>query len=292
LNERIAAGFLPANELSVEQARDQAIRMSKLNGAGDPVARVEDRTIFANDVNIPIRVYTPAGSGPFPVLVYFHGGGWVVGNLETSDAHCRALANASRCELISVNYRHAPEDKFPSAANDAYAATQYIADHPAEFNGDGRNVAVAGVSAGANLAAVVALMARDRGAPRLVFQLLQVPVVSANFETASYRANAEGYGLTRAAMIYYWNLYLANASDAQNPYASPARADSLRGLAPALVITAEFDPLQDEGIDYASRLKQADVPTTHIHRAGMVHGFLGTDIVEIASAEILKAFHE
>lgn len=292
LDERIAAGSRPVNELTVEQARDQAIKMSALLGPGQSVAHVQESSIRIDDIEIPIRVYVPSGSGPFPVLVYFHGGGWVVGNLDTSDVQCRALTNAAGCLVISVNYRHAPEHKFPAAANDAYAATRYIASHAAEFNGDARRIAVGGASAGGNLAAVVALMARDQDGPRVAFQLLMVPVIYHNFESASYRENAESYGLTREGMIYYWNHYLTDGKDGRNPYASPIRAERMSGLPPALVITAEFDPLRDEGIAYAARLKEAGVKVTHIHRPGMIHGFLGAEINETIAGEMRRVFRE
>lgn len=292
LDERIAAGSRPVNELTVGQARDQAIKMSALLGPGQSVAHVQESSIRIDDIEIPIRVYVPSGSGPFPVLVYFHGGGWVVGNLDTSDVQCRALTNAAGCLVISVNYRHAPEHKFPAAANDAYAATRYIASHAAEFNGDARRIAVGGASAGGNLVAVVALMARDQDGPRLAFQLLMVPVIDHNFEGASYRENAEGYGLTREGMIYYWNHYLTDEKDGRNPYASPIRAERMSGLPPVLVITAEFDPLRDEGIAYAARLKEAGVKVTHIHRAGMIHGFLGAEINEMIAGEMRRVFRE
>lgn len=292
LDERIAAGSRPVNELTVEQARDQAIKMSALLGPGQSVAHVQESSIRIDDIEIPIRVYVPSGSGPFPVLVYFHGGGWVVGNLDTSDVQCRALTNAAGCLVISVNYRHAPEHKFPAAANDAYAATRYIASHAAEFNGDARRIAVGGSSAGGNLGAVVALMARDQDGPRLAFQLLMVPVIDHNFDSASYRENAEGYGLTREGMLYYWTHYLLDGKDGKNPYASPIRAEQLTGLPPALVITAEFDPLRDEGIAYAARLKEAGVKVTHIHRAGMIHGFLGAEINEMIAGEMRRVFRE
>jgi acetyl esterase len=285
LAQREAMGVRPANELSVEAAREQTIRVALAMGAGEPVARVEDRRIPGPGGDIPVRLYEPAGQRPFPVLVFFHGGGWVVGNLETMDLFCRLITNAAGCLVASVNYRHAPEHPFPAAAEDAYAATRWIAGHAAALGGDAARLAVGGTSAGGNLAAVVAQMARDRGTPSLAFQLLMVPVTDCDFATASYRENAEGYGLTADAMRWYWQHYAAREEDRRRPYASPLRAPSLRGLPPAFVATAEYDPLRDEGQAYAARLRADGVPTVQKRYDGMVHGFLGPQ----ANAEIAEA---
>ena len=288
LDQRAAMGVKSANELSVEAARAQAVRVALTAGPGERVAHVEDRSVPGPHGPIPIRIYRPDGTGPFPVLVYFHGGGWVVGNLETADVFCRAMATSAGCVVVSVNYRHAPEHKFPIAADDAFAATQWVGTHAATFRGDAARLIVSGTSAGGNLAAVVGLMARDRGGPALMSQLLIVPVIDYNFETPSYRKNAEGYGLTAEAMRWYWKHYLRGDDDGRHPYASPLRAQSLRGLPPALVVTAEFDPLHDEGEAYATRLRAEGVPTTLWRREGMIHGFLGPQ----ANAEIARAVRE
>ncbi len=285
LEQRETLGVKPVTELSVEAAREQAVRVVLAMGAGEPVAHVEDREIPGPNGDIPIRIYAPQGQPPFPVLVYFHGGGWVVGNLETADPFCRMIANAAGCLVVSVNYRHAPEYRFPLPAEDAYAATLWTSSHAATFNGDAARVAVGGHSAGGNLAAVVALMAGDRGAPSLVYQLLMVPVIDHNFERASYRENAEGYGLTADAMRWFWNHYVREKADGDHPYASPVRAPSLRGLPPAFVATAELDPLRDEGEAYAARLKAGATPTVQKRYEGMVHGFLGPQ----ANADMAEA---
>jgi acetyl esterase len=276
--EQIAALGLPPNHLvSPSQAR---INMkSRPRAAGPEVARVEDRLIPGPGVDIPVRIYTPTGSGPFPILVWFHGGGWVVGDLDAADPTARHLAVGAMCLVISVEYRLAPETKFPGAANDSYAATVWAAQHAARFNGDPARIAVGGDSAGGNLAAAVALMARDRRGPSLAFQLLVYPVTSPDFDTASYRQNAEGYGLTRDAMRWYWDHYLQRPEDASNPYAAPLVAENLQGLPPALVITAECDPLRDEGEAFAKRLQAAGVPTTYSLYDGMMHGFFGMTAV-------------
>jgi acetyl esterase len=269
-----ALGAPPFEEMTVEQAREAILGMRELAGPPEEVAKVEDRTIPGpSGVQIPFRIYTPSGQGPLPVLAYFHGGGWVIGNLETVDAPCRALANGAGCVVVSVDYRLAPEHTFPAAAEDCYAATRWVAEHAAELGGDPRRIAVGGDSAGGNLAAVVSLMARDRGGPALVFQLLVYPVTDYSYDTPSYQENAEGYLLTRGAMVWFWDHYLSGGQDGRHPHASPLRAESLANLPPALVITAEYDPLRDEGEAYAKRLEQAGVPVTLTRYPGMIHGF-------------------
>jgi acetyl esterase len=294
-----AAGVPPLSTVSPEEAR-RLTKARRLAQSPQPVARVEDRTIPGPAGGIPVRVYTPEGTGPFPVLVYFHGGGWVVCDLDTHDPVCRALTNGARCVVVSVDYRLAPEHKFPAAADDAYAATCWAAEHAAEIGGDPARVAVGGDSAGGNLAAVTALRARDLGAPHLLYQLLIYPVIDSDFETPSYRENAEGYFLTRDSMIWFWNHYLRTEADARDPYAAPLRAPDLTGLPPALIITAEFDPLRDEGEAYGRRLREAGVPVTLTRYDGMIHGFFnmgeflpqGKEAVAKAAAALRAAFKE
>jgi acetyl esterase len=288
MKQREAWGVRPTTELSVEEAREQTLRVAKLMGAGEPVAKTEDHTMAGPHGDIPLRIYTPQGSGPFPVLVFYHGGGWVVGNLDSADMFCRLMTNAAGCVVVSVNYHHAPEHKFPMAADDAYAGAVWAAQNAATFNGDATRLAVSGSSAGGNLAAVVAQMARDTGTPAITFQLLIVPVCAYNFDTNSYRVNADGYGLTTDAMKWYWRHYLRDEADGANPYASPLRAKSLKGLPPAFVATAEFDPLCDEGNAYAARLKTDGVPTQHRCYEGMIHGFLGAQ----ANADMVAALRQ
>ena len=285
LDDRAAMGVRPVQELSVEQARAQTIRIAQAAGPGEPVARAEDLTIPGPLGAIPIRLYTPQHKSDLPVLVFFQGGGWVVGNLDTADQFCRMIANAAGCIVVSVNYRHAPEHKFPAAMEDAYAGTRWASQDARTFGGDPARLAVGGTSAGGNLAAVVALAARDRGAPPLCYQLLIVPVIDHNFDTPSYRDNAEGYGLAADGMRWYWRHYLSSDADGRHPYASPLRAPSLGGLPPAFVATAEFDPLRDEGEAYAARLRHEGVMTTHKRYGGMVHGFLGPE----ANADMAQA---
>jgi acetyl esterase len=241
----------------------------------EPVHEVEDRSVPGPAGEIPVRVYRPEGPGPFPALVFFHGGGFVLCSLDTHDGQCRALANRAGCIVISVDYRLAPEHPFPAAPEDCYAATQWVAANAAEIDADPARIAVGGDSAGGNLAAAVSLMARDRSGPALRFQLLVYPVTNHDFGTLSYRENAEGYFLTTNTMKWFWGHYLADVADGANPYASPLRAEDLSGLPPGLCITAGYDPLRDEGEAYAARLRAASVPCVSERFPGMFHGFFG-----------------
>lgn len=290
LEQRAAAGEQPLETLTVEAAREQSLRLSQLLGPGEEVAHVEDRVIAGPGGDIPLRIYTPTGQGPLAILVYFHGGGWVIGSIETVDTTCRALANGVPCLVVSVDYRRAPEHKFPAAVEDAYWAAKWVAAEASSFKGDAGRLAVGGVSAGGNLAAVVARLARDRGTPRLIYQLLAVPVTNFDFDTPSYQANASGYGLTRSGMQWFWNHYLSTAVDGQQPDASPLRAPDLRGLPPAFVMTTEYDPLRDEGDAYAERLRAAGVPVAHKCYMGMVHVFLGPEATPDMSRHLRRAF--
>lgn len=273
IDQFAALGLQPRHLLTPAEARQQFEMRAALAPPGEPVTRVEDRTIAGPGGDIPIRIYAPAGDEPLPVVVFFHGGGWVIGNIASHDATVRSLTNASGCMFVSVDYRLAPETKFPGPAEDCYVATTWVEEHAAAIGADRRRIAVAGDSAGGNLAAAVALMARDRGGPALAYQLLIYPVTDHSFETASYRDNAEGYLLSRKDMEWFWQHYLAGAADGANPYASPLRAVDLAGLPPASVITAEFDPLRDEGEAFAERLRAAGVATESRRYDGMIHGF-------------------
>lgn len=295
--EQIAAlGFPPAHTVSPEQARIN--NRARPRAAGPEVARMDNRSIPGPGPDIPVRIYTPAGGGPFPTLMWFHGGGWVVGDLDSADPTARHLCVGAGCVVVSVDYRLAPETQFPGAADDCYAATQWAAQHAAQINGDPQRIAVGGDSAGGNLAAAVSLMARDRHGPALAFQLLVYPVTHCNYTTGSYQRYAEGYHLSRDGMRWYWDHYLPTPADANNPYAAPLVANDLSGLPPALVITAECDPLCDEGAAYAQRLQEAGVPTTYSCYDGMIHGFFampglldkGKQAVAAASAALQKAF--
>ena len=276
LLEQMTAVVRPFDELSVEEARAAIVTLSAAAGEGEAIARVETRTVPGPRGEIPVRVYAPEGRAPFPALVYFHGGGWVIGNLETHDGLCRHLANAAGALVVSVDYRLAPEHPFPAPGEDAYTATRWVAANAGALGGDARRIAVGGDSAGGNLAAVVSLMARDRGGPPLVFQLLVYPVTDApSANTASYRENAEGYFLTARTMRWFWNHYCGKNPDLEDPYLCPLRAKSLKDLPPALVVTAEFDPLRDEGEAYGARLREAGNQVLVKRYPGMIHGFFG-----------------
>ena len=241
----------------------------------EPVARVEDWMIPGSGLGIPARVYTPSGKvGPHPILVFFHGGGWVFGTLETHGDICRTLCHRSGSLVVSVDYRRAPEHRFPAALEDCCAAVRWCAGHAAEIGGDPTRLAVAGDSAGGNLAAAVALRGRDDGGPTLALQVLIYPVTNCAFDTASYHQYASGYGLTRDMMRYFWKSYLSRPADANHPAASPLQAADLAGLPPALVLTAQYDVLRDEGEAYAARLAQASVPVRCTRYLEMNHGFV------------------
>jgi acetyl esterase len=241
----------------------------------EPVARVEDWMIPGSGLGIPARVFTPSGeAGPLPILVFFHGGGWVFGTLETHGDICRTLCHRSGSLVVSVDYRRAPEHRFPAALEDCCAAVRWCAGHAAEIGGDPTRLAVAGDSAGGNLAAAVALRVRDEGGPTLALQALIYPVTNCAFDTASYHQYASGYGLTRDMMRYFWKSYLSRPADANLPAASPLQAADLTGLPPALVLTAQYDVLRDEGEAYAARLAQAAVPVRCTRYLEMNHGFV------------------
>jgi acetyl esterase len=209
------------------------------------------------------------------VLVYFHGGGWVLGDLESHDRVCRALANQAGCVVVSVDYRLAPEHVFPAGAEDCYAATKWVAENAASIGADGARLAVGGDSAGGNLAAVVSMMARDRGGPAINFQLLLYPVTDCALATPSQKEFAnDGYVLSRADMEWFWKNYTDPIAEKNNPYACPLRAKDLSGLPPALVLTASHDPLRDEGERFAERLIAAGVKTTCTRYEGVTHGFV------------------
>ena len=249
-----------------------------LPGKPEPIARSEDRQIPGPDGHsIAVRIYWPLGwtenSDQRTGVVFFHGGGWVIGSLDLYDSMCHAIANRADCIFVSVDYRMAPEHCFPAAAEDCLAATVWVSEHADELGIDRNRLAVAGDSAGGNLATAACLMARDRESVEIAYQVLIYPITDHNFDTVSYLENADDYFLTRQSMIWFWNQYVPNAIDRDNPYVSPLRAESLAGLPPAYVLTAEFDPLRDEAEAYAARLEQAGVATELERFDGMIHGF-------------------
>jgi acetyl esterase len=260
-----------APEDRVQVTRDGwGLYLAMTGGDPQPVHAVEDRDADG----VPVRVYRPSAEANLPIFVVLHGGGWVIGNVEQYDGIARWFANASGAVVVSVDYRLAPEAKFPAPLDDCHAATAWVAGHAGELGVDPARLAVVGDSAGGNLAAAVALMARDRG-PAIAFQALIYPVLDHLTEWPSYVENAEGYMLERTSIAWFTGNYLASDDDAADWRASPIRATDLSGLPPALVITAHFDPLRDEGEAYGRRLGEAGVPVV-VHRyEGMIHGFVG-----------------
>jgi acetyl esterase len=239
------------------------------------VAKVARRSIDGPHGPIELRIYTPSGSAPFPLMVFFHGSGFVLCSLDTHDGMCRNLAAGIGCIVVSVDYRLAPEHKFPAGPDDCLLATRWAATHAAEVGADPARIMLAGDSAGGNMAAVTALRVRDEGGPALSGQMLLYPVTDYHTPgTPSYVENADGYGLTRDTMEWFWGHYLNDAADADHPHASPLRAPDLAGLPPAYVMSAEYDPLRDEAERYGERLRAAGVATEITRRPGMNHGFL------------------
>ena len=271
-----AQGGPPLESLSPAQARIGSVKRFKLfGGEPEPLDRVENLSVPAPGRNVPLRVYARERGGSRPALIYFHGGGFVLGNLETHDPICRSLAKESGAVVIAVDYRLAPEHKFPAAVEDAHEATKWVAAHAEELGIDAGRIAISGDSAGGSLATVTAMRCRDAGGPALALQVLIYPVTDlSSFDTASYREMAEGYFLGRAEMAWFARQYLASPETALEPEASPLLAPDLSRLPPTLVITAEFDPLREEGEEYASRLQQAGVPVTLTRYPGTIHGFV------------------
>ena len=283
----MTAGFPPIGAEVTDAAR--ARRLLAAAPGPDlepiPVARTEDRTLHPDQGDLPVRIYWPDGAAPHPVTVFFHGGGFTLCGLDSHDRFCRILASGAGTIVVSVDYRLAPEHPFPAAVEDARAAVAWAHANAASLGGDPERLAVAGDSAGGNLAAVACLAARDGAGPPIAFQALVYPVTDAGQDTPSYREHGEGKFLTAAHMRWYWEQYLDDPSDADHPYASPLRAPDLSGLPPAFVLTAECDPLRDEGEAYAARLAEAGVPV-EVHRIeGAFHGIFGLDHVLPAAVE-------
>jgi acetyl esterase len=278
--------------LPVDAARTQYEARIAVMAPPAAVARVEERVMDGPGGPLRIRVYTPQGTGPFPLLVFFHGSGFVLCSLDTHDGICRNLCAGAGCVVASVDYRLAPEHPFPAAPDDCLAATRWCAEHAASMGADPGRIIVGGDSAGGNLAAVTAIRVRDEGGPRLMGQLLLYPVTDWHSPGwPSMAENAEGYGLTRATMEWFWGHYLADpATQAGHHHAAPLRAGSLAGLPPALVTTAEYDPLRDEGEAYADALRAAGVTVAASRWLGMNHGFyFWAGKVDKATAGIAEA---
>jgi acetyl esterase/lipase len=285
--------------MSIADARAADLSATQAGaGQGEPVASVTDRTIPGPAGLQAVRVYQPGGEDPRPVLVYFYGGGWSLGMLDTCDGVCRMLTNAAGCVTVAVSYRLAPEHKFPAAVEDCYSGAAWVAAHAAELGGDPDRVAVGGDSSGGNLAAAVTLLARDRGGSVFTHQLLVYPNTDYQAGTPSMREINDPHFFNPKAVEWYWGLYLATPQDGANPLASPLRALDLGGLPPATVITAEYDPLRDEGERYAARLADAGVPVEVSRYDGMPHAFftmigvldVAREAVAYAAARLRESF--
>jgi acetyl esterase len=276
LDQLAAAGRPPIWEATLADARLgwEALVALGTGGASAPVASVENRTIPGPNGEIPVRVYAAEGSGPRPALVWFHGGGFVIGSLDSYDSLCRDLVVGSGCSIVSVDYRLAPEHPFPAGVDDCYAATEWVAKNAGQLGIDPTRLAVGGDSAGGNLACVVTQMARANGGPDIAFQLLVYPGTDWDMDAPSMQENGSGYLLERESVRWFRDQYLTSADQEDDWRASPLRAESLAGLPPALVITAEFDPIRDYGERYAERLKDDDVAVTLHRYDGMIHGFV------------------
>ena len=293
LDELDAITPAPIETLAPKEAREaptpadaveKLVAKKGMDPAPESVDRVKDMTIAGPDGSIDVRVYAPASDEPLPVLVYWHGGGWVIADLDTYDASPRALANAARCVVVSGHYRQAPEHPYPAAAEDAYATYEWVREHAAELGGDPERIAVAGESAGGNLAAVVAQMAKERGA-KPMFQLLVYPITNHDFDTPSMQESENAKPLSTAMMRWFWSHYLENEADADSPKASPLRAPDLSGLPSTLILLAEVDPLRSEGEQYAHRLREAGVDVEVRQYDGVTHEFFGMTAVLEPSRE-------
>jgi len=288
-----AAGGKPIEQLPLAEARAVRSEMIEAGGPEQPVAEVQNRSVPGPGGPIAVRVYRPVKNEELPALVYFHGGGFVICNLDTHDRLCSALANASGCAVISVDYRLAPEHKYPAAVDDAYAATKYIAEHAEEFGVDPNRIAVGGDSAGGNLATVVSLLSRDRGGPRLKFQLLIYPLVDFYDRSPSMQQYSKDHFLTLEAMDWFTDNYLPSREAGREPSASPLNATNVAGLPPAMILTAECDPLRDQGEAYARKLQAAGVPVNLKRYEGMIHPFFNfggvLDTARVAMADAASA---
>ncbi len=290
LDELKALNLPPKQTTPIAELRKNAIAKTLSDTAPTEVGSVTNRIVPGPGGELPLRIYRPKTEATFPLLVYFHGGGWAVNNLDTHDELCRKLTTETNSVVVSVDYRLAPESKFPAAVDDAAAATEWAVEHARDLQVNPHRLFIGGDSSGGNLAAVLALRFRDRGGPSLAGQILYYPATDF-YEpgTESYRSFSDGYALTRADMIWFWNLYLPNKESADNPYASPLRAKDLSGLPPALIITAEYDPLVDEGHAYAARLRQAGISAQYSCYEGTIHGFL---IVSTLAEDTARAVAE
>jgi len=288
---RFAQADVPTYDtLSVPQARAQCEAVTKLQRQPEPVARLEDVLLDGADGLLPARIYRPQAEGPLPVIVYLHGGGWVVGSIRAADGPCRALANAAQCVVISVDYRRAPETKFPGPLEDCVSAVRWVARRAASYGGSDRLVLL-GDSAGGNLVAATAMVLRDQDGPRIAAQVLIYPTLAPASTTsfASYQSFADGPLVTRGELDWFWNHYLRGPQDATDPLAAPLHAPDLRGLPDTTIVVAGLDPLHDEGVAYARKLEAAGVAVRLLDIEGAAHGFWWMDGVMSQAAELTAA---
>lgn len=299
LEDVATANYPDQIEVPVDEARRITVeRAQRFYGPAEPVARVEALTIPGPAGPLKARIYAVESDEPLPVMVYFHGGGWVLGDVDSHDKGVRAVTNAAHCMSVSVEYRRAPETAFPGAIDDCFAALAWIAENAASFGGDGSRLAVAGDSAGGNLAAACALMAKERGAPDLAFQLLIYPVVDYGLETDAYRDHADTLVLNRDRMAYFWEQYVPDVAQRTDWRAAPLRAPDHSGLPPALILGSGIDPLYAEGVAYTEKLKAAGVAAEHVGYPRMTHAFFqapallddSRDAIDRAGAALRKAF--
>nr|WP_255525438.1 alpha/beta hydrolase [Mycolicibacterium sp. BK634] len=279
--ETLDSGFPPVHTMTGPEARAVIRSRFVANPNPEPVSHVADHRVDVGGDTVGVRVYRPSASAPLPILVYAHGGGFVFCDLDSHDGLCRSLANLVPAIVVSVDYRLAPEHRWPTAAEDVLAVSRWAAAHAPELGGDAGRIAVGGDSAGGNLAAVTTLMARDRGGPTIAAQLLVYPVIDADFDTESYQRFGRGFYNPRLALQWYWDQYVPDVGDRRDPYAAPLHGN-LSGLPPAVVVIAGHDPLHDEGIAYADALTAAGVSTTRCVFDGGIHGFMTMPMLDIA----------
>lgn len=284
LHPQVASALKMAEELNLPalntQTPEAARAAAKERTANTPreledVASIRDTEVPGPGGDLPVRIYTPSEGDNHSLIMWFHGGGWVIGDLDNEDPACRVIANATNSVIVSIDYRLSPDVRFPEPVEDCYAGLLWAHSNAAELGVDPARIGVAGTSAGGNLSAAVCLMARDRNGPVISHQVLFCPVIDHDFSTASYSANADGYMLTRDSMIWFWDHYIGPNGDGSHPYASPIRAESLAGLPATTIIAAEYDPLADEAEAYAEALKAVGNDVTYNCYEGMIHGFNG-----------------
>lgn len=274
LNTQAAAALPPVHTMTPTAAR-KAMESRPL-APGPELPEVQDLMVPSDEGNIPVRLFKPNTDGNLPLLIWMHGGGWVIGSVNSTDPTCRSIARDTPCAVISVEYRLAPEFRFPAALNDVYAVLEWAVSNAEQIGIDKARISIGGASAGGNLAAAVCLKARDENGPQIRHQLLVYPVVSFARDTLSYEECGEGYGLTHDSMNWFTAQYIESDADLINPYAAPLEASDHSNLPPALIITAGYDPLRDEGKAYADQLSQAGVSSEYECYSGMIHGFFNT----------------